>query len=196
MLKLGFDVRWVSLLMNCVASISYKVNLNGKEIWSVTPHRGLRQGDLLSPYLFILCAEGLSALFQHEETQRGIHNVKICLWSPSITHLLFANDSCFFSRANDKECLRVKAILQTYEETLVQAINLHKSSVFYSANTASNLKSHMNAIFGVHNDIDHGGYLRLRSMVGWGKKRIFNFVKDMFAKRLQGWSTHFLSRAG
>ena len=68
MLKLGFDNRWVDLMMLCVSTVRYNVLVNGREVGPIIPKRGLRQGDPLSPYLFILCAEGLSSLIKRAES--------------------------------------------------------------------------------------------------------------------------------
>lgn len=60
--KLGFDRKWVNLIMQYISSVSYSVIINGEAYGNITPSRGLRQGDLLSLGLFLLCIEGLSAL--------------------------------------------------------------------------------------------------------------------------------------
>ena len=62
--KLGIHRRMVEVVMRCVCTVTYSVRNNGKPIGRITPSRGLRQGDPLSPYLFLLCAEGLSGLIR------------------------------------------------------------------------------------------------------------------------------------
>ena len=72
MRKIGFNDRWVHLTMTCVRTISYSVVVHGQPYGKILPTRGIRQGDPLSPYFFILCAEGLSFLLQKaEQEQRG-----------------------------------------------------------------------------------------------------------------------------
>ena len=56
------------------------------------PKRALWQGDPLSPYLFIICAEGLSALIWKAEVAGSLHGVKVCKGAPNVSHLLFADD--------------------------------------------------------------------------------------------------------
>ena len=64
LIALGFDSSWVELIILCVTTIEYMVTQNGHEIGHIKPGRGLRQSDPLSPYLFIICAERLSAIIQ------------------------------------------------------------------------------------------------------------------------------------
>lgn len=96
LIKTGFDSWWVHLVLQCVSSVSYNITHGFRDLGSVRPSRGLRQEDPLSPYLFILCAEGLFALLQKYESQELIHGLKICRQAPSISHLFFAADNYLF----------------------------------------------------------------------------------------------------
>ena len=70
--KLGFATRWISLISSCIKSVSFSVLVNGEPHGHFTPNRGLQQGDPLSHYLFLLCAEGLHSLIQQAELSGSI----------------------------------------------------------------------------------------------------------------------------
>ncbi|KAK2648754.1 hypothetical protein Ddye_016243 [Dipteronia dyeriana] len=87
--KLGFLKKWTKLIMNCIGSVSYSFRLNEEVCGSVIPSRGLRQGCPLSPYLFLICAEGLSSLIQGKLVKGSIFGFKTSRYGPTISHLLF-----------------------------------------------------------------------------------------------------------
>jgi hypothetical protein len=81
MARMGFNERWVELIMKCVTTVSYSVKVNGDLIDWFQLERGLRQGDPLFLYLFLLCAEGFSALLQQVKINRlmsGGENLSNC----------------------------------------------------------------------------------------------------------------------
>lgn len=89
--------------MLCVSIVSYSVNINGTQVGPILPSRGLRQGDPLSPYLFLFCVEGLSGALRKSAEQGRITGCKIHSQAPAITHLLFADDSFLFCKASVEE---------------------------------------------------------------------------------------------
>ena len=75
--------------MKCVRSVTYSVMINGQQCEHIKPSRGIRQGDLLSPYLFLLCAEGLSGLLNKAKEKKMIKGVSVARNGPQVTHLFF-----------------------------------------------------------------------------------------------------------
>jgi hypothetical protein len=88
MCKLGFSAEWVTTTMRCVTNVRYAVRVNGELSESFIPTRGLRQGDPISPYLFLLCAERLSCLIQQREQGGTLKGVKNGRLGPTVSHLL------------------------------------------------------------------------------------------------------------
>jgi hypothetical protein len=71
MRRMGFNENFVHLIMKCVSTVSYLFRVNGDLTDVVTPGRVLRQGDPISPYLFLICAEGFSALLNKAENDEA-----------------------------------------------------------------------------------------------------------------------------
>jgi hypothetical protein len=115
MFKMGFAQAWVDMIMRCVSSVRFSVKLNGGVSDSFTPSRGLRQGDPLSPYLFLLCVEGFSALLRQAQQEKQLAGVGFGTNGPNITHLLFADDSVVFLEENADNLLALKNVLLKYE---------------------------------------------------------------------------------
>ena len=97
----AYDHKWIELISIYISSVSYKVVHGSHSVGPIIPSRGLRQGDPLYPYLFILCSEGLSALMRRYEVMGCLHGVRVARKAPAIMSLLFVDDSLMFCKAND-----------------------------------------------------------------------------------------------
>ena len=196
MLKMGFLTIWIDQVMTCVSSSSFSILINGKPFGMINPSRGLRQGDLLSPYLFLLCAEGFTSLLAKAENDGKIHGVSICRRAPTITHLLFADDSLLFCKASKNEVQVINEVLMGYANASGQCMNMEKSLVFYSSNTPRQMKEWTKEILGVEEVECFEKYLGLPTLIGREKYQSFSYLKDRVWKKLQGWKDKLLSRVG
>src|SRR5664279_4493568 len=120
---IGFCTQFVENVMKCVRPVSYRFKVNGNVTDTIIPGRGLRQVDPISPYLFLLCAEGFSALIQDVEERGNIKGIKLAPSAPSVNHLLFADDSLLLLEATTVSAAAVNAILQAFEAASGQVIN-------------------------------------------------------------------------
>ena len=110
--KLGFNERWRRLMMQCISTVSYAVRINGVPRGHITPSHGLRQGDPLTPYLFFICAKGLSDLIKKNVQDGFMQGVAICNGAPNLSHLLFADDSLIFCKTTLAKCDSLQRVLK------------------------------------------------------------------------------------
>ena len=99
LIKFNFPANLIDLIMSCVFSVSTSLLFNGGYLDSFCPTRGIRQGDPLSPYLFILCTEFLGHLIQEKCDAKLWSPVKASRSRPSFSHLFFVDDLVLFASA-------------------------------------------------------------------------------------------------
>jgi hypothetical protein len=196
MLKIGFDTCWVHLLMVCVRSVTYVVLINGQAHGHIAPSRGIRQGDPLSPYFFILCAKALSSLLQQAGRVGELTGIPISRGDIPVSHLLFADDSLIFCRANRLEWGRVHALLSIYEKASGQKVNQEKTGVFFSKNTKRDVQDQILQGTGLSATQQYERYLSLPDLIGRSRVSTFNELKGRIWKRIHGWQERFLTHAG
>lgn len=122
--------------------------------------------------------------------------MKISNQGPRITHLLFADDSLLFCKAEANQVQSIRDILTLYESCSGQKINLDKSSIFFSRNTKKEQKEAICEVLPGVTMQDHSKYLGLPLVLGRSKKSIFSYIKERVTKKIKSWKSKFLSAAG
>ena len=196
LLKMGFSIDWVALIMQCISSVNYKVLLNGQPKGHIVPERGLRQGDPLSSYLFILCTEALIANIRKDERRKQLTCLKIARASPPISHLLFADDSLFFCKATVQECGVILKLLKDYELVSGQQINFSKSSILFGHKVPEEVRLVIHNLLNITNLGGMGAYLGIPESLGGSKIQIFGFLNERVNNKVNSWTVRFLTKGG
>lgn len=115
LIHMGFSPKWIALVMEFVCSVSYSFVINGHPRGYLIPSHGIRHGDPISSYLFLLRTKDLSAFIAKREIEGKLQGVSICPGTPSVNHLLFTDDSLIFCQANVAECHQISEILTFYK---------------------------------------------------------------------------------
>ncbi len=184
------------MIMECIRTVQYSILLDGVPKGYIIPSRGLRQGDPLSPYLFLICAEGLSALLQKSSLVGRLKGLQTSRLGPWVSHLFFADDSLLFGKASLDESREFMEILQLYEASSGQQLNREKTAIFFSPNTSPATRKSIQDFWGSSGVQNFDKYLGLPALIGRSKRAIFNGLKERIVSRLQGWKEKFLSKAG
>jgi hypothetical protein len=122
--KLGFHATWVNWIQLCISSPCFSILLNGSPFGLFYPKKGLRLGDSLSPFLYILGSEVLSRLLFSEESVGNLKDLQIARHCLAIRHLLFADDLLIFGKASSEEASSIKSCLDKYCKWSGQSINV------------------------------------------------------------------------
>ncbi|XP_018463519.1 uncharacterized protein LOC108834691 [Raphanus sativus] len=196
LLRLGFAEKLVDLLMFCITSVSYQVIINGEPRGKITPTRGLRQGDPLSPFLFIMCTEALISLLKGAEEEKRILGLRVARASPRVSHLLFADDSLFFCKAEVSQCKEILGILDTYGKASGQQLNAAKSSIIFGNKIDHSVKQNLKGVMGITTEGGMGKYLGLPEQMCGSKMKVFSYVQDRLNGCVNSWSARLLSKGG
>ncbi|XP_012472495.1 uncharacterized protein LOC105789674 [Gossypium raimondii] len=194
--RLGFDAKWIGWIMECVRSVSYTLQINGKPSRMFCPSRGLRQGDRLPPFLFLIVADVLSRMILQSAQLSHIKGVKLSRNCPIVSHLFFTDDSLFFLEANVQNCRNLIDIIQIYCQASGQRVNYEKSSLVLSSNTTEDLKNVVQAEMNIVVATNPGVYFGIPALWGKTRSKALEYVKDEVVLRLKVWKNQYLSAGG
>jgi len=193
---LGFNNIWISWIMGCVTSVTYSILINGQPFGFIRPERGIRQGDPLSPFLFVLCTEALIHLFDQSTRAGSLSGIQFHPSGPVINNLLFADDSLFMCNADKDQSLEMLNCLDKYEKISGQKINKSKSAITFGLKIDEATKKWIKDTTEIQTEGGTGKYLGFPECFSGSKQELLDYIKVRLKDRLTGWFAKNLSQGG
>ncbi|CAN1817498.1 Putative ribonuclease H protein At1g65750 [Linum perenne] len=190
----GFSEKWRSWIASCISTVKFEILFNGQPLESFNPTRGIRQGDPLSPFLFILMTNALSFLINRSVNSNILKGIKLNKRGPKLTHCLFADDTIIFGEATIQEVNNIMDTINKYGNYTGQEINNAKSAVYFSKAVSLDLQKEITDHIGC--TTAKSNYLGIPTEWGNARKETFNFLLERMTKVAQTWKATTLSAAG
>src|ERR1044072_6381284 len=196
LLFFGFPQTTIELIMFCVSSSSLTLLWNGTRLEPFSSSRGLRQGDPLSPYLFVLCMERLGIRIQDAVDSGRWFPVSIANSGPSISHLFFADDVLLFAKARVSQMHMIHELLGDFCAASGLRVNVAKSRAFAGGGVNRPLRARILSITSIPFTTHFEKYLGFPILQGRPKACDFEYVVDRVSRKLASWKGKLLNKAG
>ena len=193
--RMGFHNKWIKWIQGCLESATVSVLVNGSPTEEFKPSRGLRQGDPLAPFLFIVVVEGLVVLVRQVVKSNLLSGIKFGRKEVELSILQFADDSLFLCEDTYNNVLTLKAILRGFELASGLKINFHKSKLVGINVPRNNVVCYTKTLNCAQMGIPFT-YLGLEVGGNPRKKIFWEPVLNKLKSRLNVWKGRFLSMAG
>ena len=196
LMELSLPQKMIEVVMNCITSAKLSILWNGEPLEAFQPTRGIRQGDPLSPYLYVICMERLSHLIEREVQLGHWKPTRASRNGPPITNLAFVDDLILFGEASVEQAEIMMTCLNQFCEASGSKVSIAKSRVFFSKNTNFEIRQAICSTLGMDETEDLGKYLGVPIINGRSSKREYQYLVDKINGKLAGWKMKSLSLAG
>lgn len=182
--------------MSCISISSLLVLINEERLNYFLSSRGIRQGDPLSLYIFILCMEYLASLILYVVNAHSWPGIRISRDGPTFSHLFFADDLILFAKATKRNYHTIKNTINNFCSLSRQKINFSKSRIFFSPHTSPNSINATERELGMRACNDFENYLGVPILTSKRNTKAFNFLIDKLRSKLANWKASALSLVG
>ena len=191
-----FPPKLTKIIMSYIAMTSISVLVNRGALQSFEPSRGIRQGDPLSPYIFILCMEYLGHLIEQKCVDGGWTPLKASKDNVGISHLLFVDDILLFGKVDSAACEAILEVLGKFCAESGQKISLEKSRIYFSPNVSESLKEEVCDKLGIRVTYDIGKNLGFPLRHRGAAHNPYKVIVEKVMSKLAGWKAKYLSFVG
>ncbi|XP_072061976.1 uncharacterized protein [Arachis hypogaea] len=189
LVRFGFPKATINLILNCVTSSSLAVLWNGNRLQNFNPKRGLRQGDPMSPYLFVLCMEMLACFISHRVSQGLWNPVAVSRNGPRLSHLMFADDLLLFCKASKAQVIEVMHCLDLFSRASGLKVNLHKSKAQCSKRVSERRKEVLSGVSNIRFCNDLGKYLGINIGHARASRKMAQEIIEKISRKLSSQET-------
>nr|XP_029148804.1 uncharacterized protein LOC114925364 [Arachis hypogaea] len=196
LVRFRFPKATINLILNCVTSSSLAVLWNGNRLQNFNPKRGLRQGDPMSPYLFVLCIEMLACFISHRVSQGLWNPVAVSRNGPRLSHLMFADDLLLFCKASKAQVIEVIHCLDLFSRASGLKVNLHKSKAQCSKRVSERRKDVLSGVSNIRFSNDLGKYLGINISHARASRKTAQEIIEKISRKLSSWKGRLLNKAG
>ncbi|WMV30174.1 hypothetical protein MTR67_023559 [Solanum verrucosum] len=194
--KMGFGELFIDRVWRIMSNNWYSVIINGKRHGFFHSTRGLKQGDPLSPALFILGAEVLSRMLNLLHQNQVYKGFQMELRGPQINHLSFADNIIIFTSGTRQSLHLIMKTISTYEAVSDQLLNKSKSHFFVPSNTNPNIIVMIKETTGCSRKKCPINYLGCPLYIGGQRIIYYSDLVDKVIKKISGWQSRILSFGG
>jgi ribonuclease HI len=196
LIEIKFPEVLINVIMHAVTSVMTNVKWNGARSNYFKPQRGIRQGDPISPYLFVLCMDKLSHLILHSVSEGQWHGIRAGRNGPIVSHLMFADDLLLFGEASERQMHCVINTLNQFCYMSGHEVSIDKTNVIFSRNVDRGMRQSLLRISKFKEASDFGRYLGVPLIGRAPKKADFRYILDQVNAKLSAWKASQLSFAG
>eukprot|EP00253_Pinus_taeda_P035653 PITA_35653 len=191
----GFCRTWIKWIMALIKSPRYSILVNGAPSTPFAPSRGIRQGDPLSPFLFIILLEGLSRTIAKKKAEGKIKGLQPIRSLPATTHQQFVDDTMLHGTPTVREAVAYRDTLDLFSQAFGMEINFSKSTIFFF-NTHPPVQSHLAQLLGFRIGSLPSKYLGAPLTLRTWKKENWEKILANLKTRCSHWTNKALNLAG